>query len=297
MGTGEFAAFGAAALWACASLLYGRTALSAWGMNLAKNILASLILVVQLLLISAIHGTPVFHADAEAWMWLGLSGIIGIVVGDTCYFRSLQIFGPRKALIVSTTAPIFAALFGAIFLDEVLTVTIAVGILITMTGVVYVVADRRSTNEAPGLYPGSTAAGILTGVSGAVCQALGAVCAKLGMNHCDPVESSLIRLFVSAIGALLVVVALRQLKDVLFRLRDRGLLTRFIPAVLLGTWLGIWLCQVAYKHTSVSIATVLLATTPLFAVPLVRLIYGHRITVQAVIGTLTAIGGVYLIVK
>ena len=78
----------------------------------------------------------------------------------------------------------------------------------------------------------------------------------------------MIRLLVSAVGALLILIASRQLRSVLTAMNDRKVIKNFIPAVLAGTWLGILLCQVAYKNTTVSTATVLLATTPLFAVPL-----------------------------
>jgi drug/metabolite transporter (DMT)-like permease len=297
MGTGEIAALAAAAFWAAASLLYGKTNLSAWGMNFGKNVIASLILLVQLYVVSSLSGSGIFQADTHAWSWLSLSGVVGIMIGDTCYFRCLQILGPRKALIVSTTAPIFAAILGYVLLDESVTVTIAVGILVTTGAVVWVVADGRSADESPGLFPGSTIAGVVAGILGAICQAIGAVCSKIGMEGCDPVEAALIRLSVSAAGAFVIVAALGQLKSVTTKLADFGLLRRFVPAVIVGTWLGIWLSQVAFKHTSVSIAITLLATTPLFAIPLVRVFYGHRVSGVAVVGTVLAIVGVYLVVS
>jgi drug/metabolite transporter (DMT)-like permease len=297
MGTGEIAALAAAAFWAAASLLYGKTNLSAWGMNLGKNVIASLILLLQLYVMSSLSGSDIFQADSHAWSWLSLSGVIGIMIGDTCYFRCLQILGPRKALIVSTTAPIFAAVLGYVLLDESVTVTVAVGILVTTGAVVWVVSDGRSADESPGLFPGSTVAGVTAGILGAICQAIGAVCSKIGMEDCDPVEASLIRLSVSAVGAFFVVAALGQLKSVTTKLVDFGLLRRFVPAVIAGTWLGIWFSQVAFKHASVSIAITLLATTPLFAIPLVRVFYGHRVSGVAVVGTVLAIVGVYLAVS
>ena len=297
MGTGELAALAAAAFWAAASLWYGKTNLSAWGMNLWKNVLASLILLVQLYVMSSLTRSDMFQADSRACSWLGLSGVVGIMIGDTCYFRSLQILGPRKALIVSTTAPIFAAVLGYLLLDEAITVTIAVGILVTTGAVAWVVSDGRSTDEAPGLFPGSTFAGVAAGIFGAICQAVGAVCSKIGMESCDPIEAALIRLAVSAVGAFIVVAALGQVKSVTTKLADVNLLRRFLPAVLMGTWLGIWLSQVAFKHATVSVAITLLATTPLFAIPLVRIFYGHRVSGVAVVGTVLAIVGVYLVVS
>lgn len=297
MGTGEFAALTAAACWATASLLYGKTRLSASGMNFAKNVVATLAIVIHLVVVAKWQGRPSFSADVMAWKWLGLSGFVGIVVGDTCYFRSLQILGARKALIVSTTAPVFAALLGFLCLGEVLTAHVTFGILLTIAGVIYVVADRASAEESPGLFPGSTSSGVLFGLCGAVCQAVGGVCSKIGMKDCDALEAAFIRLAVSAVGAFLVVQYAGQLRQVIRDVLDRSLLKTFLPAVLLGTWLGIWLCQVAFKHSTVSIATTLLATTPLFVLPLVWLFSGQRISGRAIVGSLIAVVGIAFVVN
>ncbi len=297
MGIGESAGLIAAACWASASLLYSGTKLTAWEMNCGKNVIASIVLLVQLLVVAVVSSNTIFNANQLAWWWLGWSGIIGIVVGDTLYFRSLQILGPRKALIVSTTAPVFAAILGYALLGEAISVMVIVGMTLTVSGVAYVVADRKSANESPGLFPGSAAQGVLAGLGGAVCQALGGVCSRIGMRDCDGVEGAFIRLSVSAACIVVVIICQRRLKTVSSKLADRTLLRKFIPAVLLGTWLGIWLSQIAYKFSTVSVATTLLATTPLFAVPLVRIFYGYRITLAAVLGTVVAVTGVFLVVQ
>lgn len=201
MGIGEFAGLAAAACWASASLLYSGTRLSAWGMNCAKNVIAAAVLSVQLLLIAWFNSSALFNAGREAWLWLGLSGVIGIVIGDTFYFRSLQILGPRKALIISTTTPVLAAALGYAFLGESMSVMMLTGMIMTLSGVSYVVADRKSANESRGLYPGSTMQGVLAGIGGAVCQAFGGVCSRIGMRDCDGVEGAFIRLAVSALCA------------------------------------------------------------------------------------------------
>lgn len=291
------AALAAAACWAMASLLYGKTQLSASGMNFAKNVVATVVILIHLLLVANWQGLTPFSADLSSWKWLGLSGIIGIVIGDTCYFRSLQILGPRKALIVSTTAPVFAAILGFFCLQEALTLQITLGIFLTTGGVVYVVADRTSSKEAPGLFPGSTFSGVMFGLLGSICQAVGGVCSKIGMQDCNALEAAFIRLAVSAVGAFLVVQYSGQLKPVLKSVLDRKLLKTFLPAVLLGTWLGIWLCQVAYKFSAVSVATTLLATTPLFVLPLVWLFLGQKISGRAIIGSLIAVAGIAFVVN
>lgn len=297
MGIGESAALTAAFFWAAASLIYGRIRLSAWGMNLCKNVLASVMLLLQLGIVALWYGSSVFSADSGAWFWLGLSGVIGIVLGDTCYLRCLQILGPRKALILSTTAPLFAAILGYLFLQEEITAIMVTGILLTSGSVIWVVAGQQNAEETPGLYPGSTASGVFCGIMGAICQALGAVCASNGLKSCDPIEGAFIRLFVSAILSFVIVFAMSELRSVVKTVAEPALQKKFVPAVIMGTWLGIWLSQIGYKYSTVSVTTTLLSTTPLFAIPLVRMFYGYRITATAVAGSLLAVYGVYLVVQ
>ncbi len=110
MGTGEIASLLAAFLWAFASLFYTRTHLSAFSMNFGKNLIAATVLLTHLRIQTWMNDQSLFQAGLNSWKWLSLSGLIGIVIGDTFYFRSLQILGPRRCLMVSTTSPVFAAL-------------------------------------------------------------------------------------------------------------------------------------------------------------------------------------------
>lgn len=297
MNIGEVAALSAAFLWASASLLYNRISLPAASLNLAKNALASLMILVHVLVLAAWQSVPAFQATAFHWVWLSLSALIGITVGDTLGFRSMQILGPRKFLMLGTLAPVFAALLGMTFLGESLSLTFVAGMSLTISGVLAVIRDRKATDESVGLFPGSVTAGVWCGVLAAVCQAFGAVCAKTGLEGISSEEGTFIRVSSATVMAVLYVAARRQTRDVVKAMRDRSTLKKLLPATAIGTWLGIWLCQVAYQNCSVSVSTVLLSTTPLFAIPLVRIFYGHPISGTAVFGAGVAIVGVYLVVS
>ncbi len=295
MGTGELAAIGAAFLWAIGSLLYSRIHLNAFEISLGKNVLAIGVFAVHLLIESIILQGTVFQADWQSWGWLALSGLIGIVIGDTLYFRSLQILGPRKALIVSTSSPLFTALMGWIFLSEQISAKGLAGILMTVTGVTIVVADRGSGDDSAGFYPGTLGQGVWLGILAAFCTAAGAVASRTGMRTSGPLEAAFVRVFVSGVTAVLVMGVSGKLGETGRRVASWNVLKRLLPAIICGTWLGIWLSQVAYKYTSAATANTLTCTTPLFVTPMVRFIYGHRITVTGVAGALLTIMGIAMI--
>jgi drug/metabolite transporter (DMT)-like permease len=298
MGIGEWAALAAAFFWTLSSLLWGKIRVSALGLNICKNFLAAALIGAHLLILQLLFRKPMLQMSSASIGWLATSGLFGIVIGDTLYFRSIQILGARRALMMATTSPLFAAALAWSLLGEQLQFVGILGIALTVLGVGAVVADRQATVENPGLFPGSTGWGIGLGLLAAVCQAIGGVLSKKGMADCDALEATLIRISVAALATLLIVIWQGQLRRLVQQVFRREVIRYLIPATILGTWLGIWLSQIAYKESSeVAIAQTLMSTCPLFAIPIVIFVYGHRVSRLAWAGTVVAIVGIFLAVK
>jgi len=297
MGLGELAGLATAAAWATTSLLYGRSRLTAWQMNIAKNVLGGSVFLLQLLLSAWIFNLPVFTASMPAVLLLGASGLVGVMVGDTCYFRSIQILGPRIALILSTLAPAFGGLLGWLVRGQSVSVMVWAGVFTTTAGIVCVLRDPAAGNESPGLYPGKVGAGIVFGLLSALCQATGGVMSQIGMeleNGCAPLEASFYRIGSSAL--IMIILSPHLLLPTFRGATAKETRLRILPAILLGTWLGIWLSQIAIKHSHLAVALTLMSTTPLFALILVRYFHAQKITRTALLGALVAIAGVALTV-
>lgn len=300
---GVLAALLAAFLWTLSSMLWGRIHLTAFVLNAAKNSIGSLLIVIHLLVMSFLVTDYDLvgrfrDMDSRAWIWLSLSGLVGIVIGDTFYFRSLQILGPRRALIMACFSPLFATVLGIIFLKEILSVLVLTGILLTVAGVITVVIDRRADAEAPGLLPGKYSAGLMAGVSGAMCQAVGGMLAKIGLEYCNPVEATFIRLLFAAILCwLLLALSRKKQRSKIRDIVSWKFLRILIPATALGSWLGIWLSQVAYEKTALAVTQTLLSTCPLFAIPVMWVLYRHKANLLAIVGTVAAIIGIALTVS
>ncbi len=278
-------------------MLWGRLKLSALTLNQFKNVFGCVLIGGHLLVAGLMAGTLTFTTSSTAWGWLTLSGLIGIVVGDTFYFRSLQILGPRRALIVACFSPLFAVALGGQYLGELPSASVSAGILLTMISVIAVVSDRKANAESPGLMPGSLTAGVLFGIGGAFCQAIGGLFSTLGMTECSPLEATLIRLLAAAIiTSMWMFIRTRKQNQFLHGFTKANL--RFlIPATAIGTWLGIWLSQVAYQGGNLAVIQTLLSTCPLFAIPVIWLADGHKVSRQAIIGTAFALLGIWLTVR
>ncbi len=302
MWLGETSALTAALLWTVSSMTWGQVHLSALTLNLCKTCFAVGFICLHLLIVALVSGEPMLSASLESWGWLALSGLLGILIGDSLYFRSLQILGPRLSLMVMTTTPLFSALFGWLILGEALQSVATVGMFLTVSGVLVVVLDRRARQEAPGLMPGNVSWGFVLGLMGAATSAIGGVLSRKGMvdavtgeQICSPIEAAFIRISIAAVGTLIAVAVTGKLKQEMAKATRPDKLKLILPATAMGTWLGIWLSQVAFAHSPAAIAQTLLSTCPLFAIPIVWIYWKHRVTVLGAVGTVIGVLGIYLI--
>jgi len=73
--------------------------------------------------------------------------------------------------------------------------------------------------------------------------------------------------------------------------KSKKLLISILIAAFFSTYLGIWLQQTSLKFSLAGIAQTLLATSPLFVLPIV-VFRGETISWRAVLGALIAVGGI-----
>ena len=197
-----------------------------------------------------------YEADLATWLYLGGSALSGLVLGDTCYFRSLQILGPRRTLVVTTLVPPIGALCGWFLLSETLSSLAWAGIGLTVGGVIWVIREKSDQDESQGHFPGSTAAGVRFGLLACAGQALAAALAKGPMRDgLGALEATLLRMVLAVFIGTLAAAAAGKLPAWTAKIRARETWLPLIPASFFGTYLGVWLCMYAYEHTKIGVAT------------------------------------------
>ncbi len=310
---GELCALAAAASWAVGSLLFARIGrrVAPGAMNLGKCVAASIVLSLARVALAPWLGGVVGRADGA--LLLAVSGLVGLTIGDTAHFGALVAIGVQRAILLLASAPVFAAIGGALFLGERVAGREALGIGLTLAGIALVVTGRphRTRNEggstheaaerAPGAAGGSGEArwrrGVALGVVAALGQAGGSLLSRKAMLlGTDPLAAAAGRLIVGAVGLVVVARVTGHLRPWAGDLgRDRSW-AKVAGASLIGTVGGIWLAQLGLAYTSsTGVASTLLATSPIFALPLAHFAGHERITARGVAGTLLAIGGVVLL--
>lgn len=289
---GEVAALSGACLWAVASVVYGR--LGARIPPLLLNLIKGIIAIALFIFTIAITG-EIFPSIAIVPMCLlVLSGVIGISLGDTAFFISINSLGARKALLIQIlTAPI-TAVFGVIFLQEKLNLLSWCGILLTILGVAWVVTER--TADVKQISTAEFRRGISFGLLSAIAGAVGAVFSRSAIAYTaiTPLWAALLRLSAGTLILLIWALYRRQISFRLRNLSDLRILMGIVFAAFCGTYLGIWLQQTAIKFTSVGIASTLSQTSPIFVIPF-AIWMGDKVSIRAILGVLVSITGITLL--
>jgi drug/metabolite transporter (DMT)-like permease len=291
---GELAALGAALIWAVSSLIY--VSLGKHMLPLVLNVTKTGIAIVLILLTLGIQGNvPAIGLEAAALLLL--SGIIGIGIGDTAFFAALNQLGARRVLLIQALAPPLTAILAAFFLQEQLSLSACLGIVLTVAGVSWVIVERTpDTDDTDRAMVTIIPRGVVWALAAALAQAGGAVLSRTALvtTEISPLESTLLRL----LGGMVVLVGLLCLRRSRWQgfqpLRSGQFLAIVIATSFAGTYLGIWLQQVSLKYTQAGIAQSLSATSPLFVIPF-AMWAGERISLRAILGALVALAGVWLL--
>ena len=239
-------------------------------------------------------------APPERVALLAASGLAGLVLGDVGLFYALATIGPRISMVVMACWPAFGV--GIEWLQgQSPSATVLLGCGLTMAGVALVLLrNREGSAWRAGITNWQWCFGILGALLGALGQAGGSVLSRMGMamgadapHGVDPLQATVVRMATAVVG--LQVVALLWRRPFAF-VEVFGNRTAWRAALLgagFGPVAGVWLSMVALRHASDSgIAFALMATTPIFLMPVARLLYGARIGVLGVVGTLLATAGV-----
>lgn len=238
-----------------------------------------------------------FDAAPERWFWLGVSGLVGFVLGDAFLFQSFVMIGPRLAMLMMALAPVLSSILAAVFLKESLVPMELLGIGVTLTGIIVVISERRGRREDAPADNRRYLIGLLCGLGAAVGQAGGLILSKLGLAGDFPALSgNVIRLLAAVLAIWAIAAVNRQVFSSIRAVRaaPRAVLL-MSGGVILGPVLGVWLSLVAVKNTNVGVASTLSSLMPIFLIPISYFAFGERVTRQAVIGTVLAFVGMVVL--
>jgi len=162
--------------------------------------------------------------------------------------------------------------------------------VLVLSGIAIVILKRpeSETNKSRFNYP---VKGLFLAFGGAVGQGVGAVFSKLGMGNYDPFASSQIRVITGILGFVLIITLAKEWRSIGFSLKNNKAIKPLLIGSFFGPFLGVSLSLLAFQHTSVGIASTLIATVPVFILIPSVMIFHEKLNWKEVAGAFLAVAG------
>ncbi|MGD8625451.1 MAG: DMT family transporter [Anaerolineae bacterium] len=292
--SGELVALLSALLWSVASVLLtvGARRLHVLPLNMIRCAVSTAFFWALLPFyggLAAIAAVP-----ATAWLWLVVSVLGLLVIGDTLYFRSMDLAGVSWAMPVASINPLWAVLLATFFLDEPLTWSLLLGALLVVAGVTLLSKPTGQASGGRAIEPAARRKGLLLALLTSVLWGVGQVALKPATAGMHSVVANSIRQPLGLLMLLGLNLAGGRWRD-LARL-DRKSWAVILLASLVGTGLGTLFFVMAIQMVGAGRTAVLTSTTPLMAIPFSLLWLQERPTRWTLGGTLLTTAGIVLVI-
>lgn len=288
---GEIAALLTALFWTVTALAFeGATRrVGPFAVNLIRLLLAMLFLSV----LSYFTRGLLFPTDASThnWIWLGISGIVGFIIGDYFLFASYPIIGSRVAMLIMTLAPPLAALLGWLVLGETMTFQSLLGMLLVLAGISIAIWNKPDGEKIQLKFP---VRGLIFAFIGAMGQGGGIVLSKYGMGEYDAFASTQIRAIVAIVGFILIISLLGQWKKVRMTFSNKPALKRIMLGSFFGPFLGVSFSLLAVQHTNTGIASTLMSIVPVLIILPSVVLFKQKVSLLEIGGAVLSVIGVTL---
>ncbi len=302
---GELISIGVAFSWTATALLseFGSKRLG----NLTLNVLRmGLALLFSLVLFGMVTGSMMPPgASTEAAGWMLLSGLVGYVIGDFCLFQCYIIIGSRYGQLFMTLAPLSAALMAWVTLGQQMTGKSVIAMLVTLWGIGISVLGRGDHHKISLKLPVN---GVLYAIGAAVCQGVGLVLSKIGMDHYEvsmmaeadipewliPFSANFYRCIAGIIGFSFLLFYRDGMAPLREAVHDKKGLSVATATTIFGPFVGVGFSLMAVQYTAAGIASTLMAMTPIIIILPSYWLFHEKITWRSVIGAVISVLGVSL---
>jgi len=285
--TGPLAALCTAICWTVTALCFEHSSkkIGSLSVNLIRLYLAFILFAVFSYLFLG-RAIPT-DASGHTWFWLGLSGVIGFVLGDLFLFRAFVIIGSRTSMLIMALVPPVTVLLGFVILHEKLMFHHYVGMVITTTGVAVVVLTRNDGGKKL-KHP---IKGIVYACIGMVGQAVGLVLSKYGMGVYSAFAATQIRIIAGMIGFTLLFFHFNAWKQFAASFMNRPAMISLVIGTVFGPFLGVYLSLVAVQNTSTGVASTIISIVPILIIPFSVLLFKERVCFREIIGAIVGVTG------
>lgn len=292
---GEFAALGAAVSWTISALLY-KKALSETkpiSANIVRLTLTSAVLLAFVVVVGMLG--VLISLPLSVVVLAGVSGIVGLGLGDTLYMVSLKIIGVARAVPVTCTYPLFNLLWVALFTGEPVTWSVALGAVIIVLGIwlLSLEEERITLNSQRKVLVKGLAVALVTALLWSVSIAMMGLAVEVTPNLRDAFAINMVR--VLTIGVSFAVCAPIIDRHMGFLKMRKRTVVVLIAGGIVALGLGWFLLTYSFIDTSESRAVPISSATPLFATLAGILLLHEKVNIKNVVGSMMIVAGIFII--
>jgi drug/metabolite transporter (DMT)-like permease len=287
---GEILSLTAAVVWAISVILLKKSGESVHplALNAFKSTLATALLIPTLLLGG---GSLFYSASAQDYGLLLFSGIIGITVADTLFFKSLNLLGAALAAIVDCLFSPSVILLSVLFLGEQLGWVQVVGVILIISAVLTVTSRKgQGSIKRHDLVWGS-----IWGALAMALMAVSIVSVKPLLDRSPVLWATEIRLIGGTVGLYVLLFFHKRKRAILHTLSTAG----SWKYTLAGSFLGGYVAMVAWvggmKYTQASTSSALNQSSNVFVFLFAAYFLKEKITALRLVAIITAVIGVFLV--
>jgi DME family drug/metabolite transporter len=226
----------------------------------------------------------------------GISGIIGLGLGDTLYMVSLKWIGVARAVPVTCTYPLFNLLLAVFLQGETVNLQVVFGTFAIVFGVWLLSQEEKGISEPQKktLVKGvayALATAIVWAVSIAMIDMAVTLPETRSLDHALAVNT----VRVLAVAVFLLVSAPVTDRKFDFLKMERKTLAALVSGGVVALALGWFFLTLSFIHIPQSRAVPISSTTPLFATVSGMVFLHERVTAKNVAGSIIIIVGIFLI--
>jgi len=294
---GEVAALCAAISWTFSSVLYRRALLvaSPFQANVIRFTSIAGVLVTFLAVLGKI--SLVLYLPPSVTWAACLSGVIGLVLGDTLYMFSLKLIGVARAVPISFAYPLFNILISVLLNGDEVNLWIVLGAVSTVGGIWLL--SQNAGIDSNRLCMTSSGKGVVLALSAAIVWSMSMTLLNMAVTSREAIGPegilavNAIR-FLSAWFVLLTLSLVFDKKLSFLKMPARTWLTIASGGVV-GLLFGSFLLSLSLQHIQESRAVPLSSTTPFFSTVAGIFFLHEPATTRVILGSVIVVLGISLL--
>lgn len=274
-------------------------------LNFLRTLTSGFTFLISLLLLGLT--SDLLDISIKIMIYLILSVLFNVVIGDTFFFKAQTILGVKIATPIVNIYPFVTILLSLIFLSEEFEYSFLIGGMLIISGVIILSQEIDQEEVASNGYSSRDKLIALILAFGAVFMyALGVFYTTLGSRNLNVNVANSVRLPSGTIilFAILLIQPLQTRSNknkISFKEQFRNLLTissldkfKIFIAGVLGTYLSSLFLVLSAQELGAGKTAVLTSTGPLFALPLAVFWLKERVGKLAIIGTTISLIGLWI---